>query len=302
MSQPSLSVVITAYNYGKYLKGCIESVLNQTWRDFEIIVVNDGSTDDTDNVIAPYLSDQRIHYVKQKNAGQANAKNTGIRHAKGDFIAFLDADDLWEANKLEEQIPLFQDPLVGLVYSTARYIDEKGNAVQFEHRSKYLVARSGQVTRHLFFDNFIPFSSSVVRKECLDRWGVFDEGLSMGIDWDLWLRLSVHYKFSFVDKPLLVYRIGHAGQMSKNLELRQRCSDAIINKFIAANPSHISPVLIRKMWQYTYMNRGYYYRYINLKRSSRYYLRALSQWPFTIGPLRGLLMNCVVMFGCKPKL
>lgn len=301
MKTPRLSVVISSYNYGKYLKGCIDSVLQQTWNDFEIIIVNDGSTDNTDSIVEPFLSDDRIHYVKQKNAGQANAKNTGIRNAKGDLIAFIDADDLWEADKLEKQIVLFKDPQVGVVYSTARYIDEDGNALPFEHASKYLTPRSGKVTDYLFFDNFIPFSSSIVRKECFERLGMFDEHLSMGIDWDLWLRISIHYKFDYVDETLLVYRVGHPGQMSKNLEMRHKCSDTIIKRFIAANPNELNFIQIRKMWQYTYMNRGYYYRYVDLKQSSRYYLRALLQWPFAFGPLRGLLMNTMVLFGYTAK-
>jgi len=291
MDTPRVSVVVTCYNYGQYLRGCLESVLAQTWRDLEIIVVNDGSHDDTDKIMASYRGHPRIVYVNQENAGQARAKNNGIRHARGELIAFLDADDLWEPTKLEEQIPLFQDTAVGVVYSTARFIDEQGIDVTFRHESKYLRPRSGMVTRYLFFDNFIPFSSSVVRRECFDRLGCFDEGLSMGIDWDLWLRFSVDYQMRFVDKPLLLYRQGHAGQMSKNLELRHKCSDAIITRFIENHPEQVGSVLKRRMWQYTFLNRGLYFRGLDLKKSSTYFAMAIGQWPFALGPYKGLLKN-----------
>ena len=188
---PTISIVITCYNYSCYLAGCLDSVLSQTFQDFEVIVVNDGSTDNTDEVIFPYIKDPRIIYIKQKNSGQAKAKNTGIQKSKGRLIAFLDADDLWDTTKLEKQMPLFDDKGVGVVYSRVRYIDEQGDDVSFQHKSTYLTPRAGKITEFLFIDNFIPFSSSVVRRECFERVGVFDESIRMGIDWDLWLRISV---------------------------------------------------------------------------------------------------------------
>ena len=291
MEKIKVSVIITCYNYAKYLPGCIESVLNQTWQDFEIIVVNDGSTDNTDDAIASYLSGQKILYIKQKNSGQANAKNNGIRHSKGELIAFLDADDLWDATKLEKQLPLFRDPRVGVVYNTARYIDEQGREFSFMLSSEYLKPRSGVVTRYLLFDNFVPFSSSVVRRDCLDRAGIFDETISMGIDWDLWLRISVHYEFQYIDEPLLLYRFGHSGQMSKNLDVRQRCSDTIMAKFIQANPNLAPARLLRRVRHYTFLNRGHYYHTYDMKLSSRYFMKALCQWPFALGPYRGLIKN-----------
>jgi len=288
---PSVSVVITCYNYGKYLKGCIESVLSQTYQDFEIIVVNDGSTDTTDEVIQPFLSAPNVKYIKQKNRGQANAKNTGIKNSKGELVAFLDADDLWESRKLEKQLPLFSDPKVGVVFSLASYIDEDGQKLGFKLTGKYLMPRSGNVTEYLFFDNFVPFSSSVVRKKCLEQVGTFNETLSMGIDWDLWLRLSVHYSFIYVDEPLLVYRLGHPGQMSKNLHERFRCADRIMQKFLEHNPDFLSALVVRRGKAYALCNRGRYFSWTDLKLSNQCFWSALRNRPFEFGAYVGLIRN-----------
>lgn len=301
MQNPTCSVVVTCYNYGHYLAGCLESVLRQTYQNFEIILVNDGSTDNTDEVIALYIHNTRIRYIKQQNAGQANAKNTGIKNARGEYIAFLDADDMWEENKLEKQLSLFHDPQVGVVYSTVQYIDQQGNKVSSMSDSTYLAPRTGKVTEFLFFDNFIPFSSSIVRHECFERLGVFDESIKMGIDWDLWLRISVHYLFQFVDEPLLLYRWGHEGQMSKNLDLRHECADRIMSRFLAQNPGMISDKIIYDAMVYTYFRRGYCYRSQNLITSLKYYLKAIRTNPIHWRAWKGLMKTGLMLLGVMRK-
>lgn len=291
MNPPVVSVVITCYNYGKYLKGCIESVLSQSFTDLEIIVVNDGSTDNTDEVIRKFQGLHNIKYIKQTNNGQANAKNIGIKYASGDFIAFLDADDAWEVDKLKKQLPFFSKERVGVVYSRAHYIDEMGQELRSDSRNycKYLTPRSGNVTEYLFIDNFVPFSSSIVRKICLERCGIFDESYKMGIDWDLWLRISTVYEFDFIDEPLLIYRIGHVGQMSKNIEVRQKCSDQIMKNFIKINQNIISPWIIRKAYSYTYYNRGNYYLTIDRKKAIQNFLKAIWENPVEIRVYKALV-------------
>jgi glycosyltransferase involved in cell wall biosynthesis len=288
-----ISVVITCYNYGKYLSGCLESVLDQTYRDIEIIIVNDGSTDDTDEVIKKYLSNPRVRYIKQRNAGQANAKNTGIRNASGEFVAFLDADDVWEKEKLEKQLRCFDNAEVGVVYCRAKYLNEDGNFTDFEMTPYYLQPRRGKVTEWFVFDNFVQFSSSIVRKECFERCGGFDEALKMGIDWDLWLRLSPVYQFDFVDEKLLYYRMGHAGQMSKNMDERYRCADRIIKNFLEKHPGYVSRWTIRKANAFTCCGRGEYYRTRDRKKSTFYFLSAIRHNPAEIGAYKGLIKNVV---------
>jgi len=267
--------------------------LKQTFQDLEIIIINDGSTDNTDEVIGHYLRQPKIKYIKQNNFGQANAKNRGIKNTSGSLIAFLDADDVWEKDKLEKQIPLFDNENVGVVYSRARYIDEVGREIPFKRESRYLKPRSGFVTKFLLLDNFVPFSSSIVRKECIDRAGLFDESIVMGIDWDLWLRISVSYQFDYVNEPLLVYRLGHTGQMSKNVEMRILCADRIMAKFLTSNRSIIDPWFLRRVLNYNYINRGEFYRSSDISLSTRFFLKAIKQWPLSVDSYKGLTKNII---------
>jgi len=293
MNSRTVSVVITCYNYGRYVEGCIKSVLDQTYQDFEIIIVNDGSTDDSEDRIRPFLQDERIKYIKQPNSGQARAKNRGIQESSGKFIAFLDADDLWELTKLEKQLPLFEDPKVGVVYSRAKYIDSDGKPLDFKLEGKYLQPRSGKVTEWLIFDNFVPFSSSIVRRKCIERVGLFDESLAMGIDWDLWLRISVSYYFDYVDGQLLIYRMGHTGQMSDNIEIRQACSDAIYQKFLTKYPNAVSEGIERMVLHYTYCSRGYYWSTRNKKKALKCYWLGLKAKPLSLRAYKGLVRTLV---------
>lgn len=292
MFSPTVSIIITCYNYGKYLEGCLTSVLKQTFNDFEIIIINDGSIDNTDEVIKKFKNIANLKYIKQSNSGQARAKNVGIQNASGSFIAFLDADDVWDENKLKKQMPLFENKSVGVVYSRSSYINESGEVLaNLKITEKYLLPKSGKVTKNLFLDNFVPFSSSIVRKDCFGKFGGFDESLKMGIDWDLWLRISTAYEFDFVNEPLLIYRVGHAGQMSKNIEIRQKCSDQIMSNFLVMNRHFLPWWVIRQAYSFTYRNRGEYYRNFDKKRSINYFARSIFQNPINIDSYKGLIKN-----------
>lgn len=297
---PSVSVVVTCYNYAKYLRTCLESIYAQTLPPLEVILVDDGSTDDTPGIAKEFSGRQGFTYLRQENSGQAKAKNVGIQHSRGEFVAFLDADDYWEVDKLERQMPLFADERVGVVYSRARFVDGDDNPLASEEPGKYLKPKSGMVTRDLFFDNFVPFSSSVVRKRCFDAaGGSFDESISMGIDWDLWLRISIRFRFGFVDAPLLYYRVGHSGQMSRQTELRQNCSDLIMAKFMRANPSSLPRFLIRRAMAYTYCNRGYYFRRIDPRKSYVNYMKALMQNPIEYKAIKGAIGTLLYNMGVR---
>lgn len=300
LSKPLVSVVITTYNYAVYLPTAVESVLNQTNKNLEIIIVNDGSTDNTDKVIIPYLKDKRIKYIKQKNAGQAVAKNCGIRNSGGDYIAFLDADDYWMPEKLEKQMPLFtKDGELGIVYSKAKWIDSKNNVIKINYNNIFK-PRAGKVSDFLIVDNFIPFSSSMVKKECFKKVGLFDEKLEMAIDWDLWLRMSIYYKVSFVDEELITYRVGHPGQMSKNQEKRLKQAESIRSNFIKNNPNAITKKDLKKALAYRYKRIGDYYQNIDKEKSIHYNLKSLVLNPFQPIVYLRLIKTLIYHFTKKP--
>ncbi len=296
--RPSVSIIVTCYNYGQYVADCLRSVQRQTFGDFEVIIIDDGSTDNSEQQIQPFLKDDRFRYIKQDNSGQANAKNRGIRESRAGLVAFLDADDLWVEKKLELQIPLFADhPQTGVVFSRVDLIDAEGNPLMREKPGKYLKPRRGRVSQYLVYDNFIPFSSVIVRKTCFEQLGCFDEMFSMGIDWDLWLRFSTMYSFDYYDEPLIKYRVGHRGQMSKNLLERFTCADKIIDKFSKKFPNVAPEIILKDAAYYSYCLRGYALRKNGLRQSLKFYLRAIVLFPCRLSaylelfkaPLRVLL-------------
>jgi len=173
--------------------------------------------------------------------------------AKGEFIAFLDADDCWESNKLEHQIPCFDDPAIAVVYSDYAYIDKSG---AYSLNQPGAIARpSGVITEQLLLRNFIPFSSSVVRRYCFEKENGFDESLEMGIDWHLWLRLSVDWQFQCVNSRLLRYRVWD-GQMSTNIIGRYTFAFRILDEFVARYSKSLPSSVINRAYADTHSHRG----------------------------------------------
>jgi glycosyltransferase involved in cell wall biosynthesis len=293
MSEPKVSVVITCYNYARFLPACIDSVLRQSYRNREIILVDDGSTDETPAVARRFLGHADFRYFRQENAGQARAKNAGIRLATGEIIAFLDADDFWAPEKLRLQVPLFAKNETAVVFSRMHGVDAEGRPLPAREPEYYLRPRRGCVTPWLFFDNFVPFSSVLVRRRCLEAGEPFDPSLSMGIDWNLWLRLSARWDFDYVDAPLLFYRTGHADQMSRQLELRQQCADRIRDRFLVEYPELLPARLIRRALSHSYCCRGYYYRHLDKRKSLAHYLTAIRYRIFTLAAYRGMVRTLV---------
>ena len=252
-SNPLVSVVIASYNMGHYLPESVRSVLAQTYQNIEVVIIDDGSTDDTEEQLRPLMTDSRLRYIKQENQGQPKAKNNGIKAVKGEYVAFCDGDDLWAPNKLELQLPLFEgDSGIGVVYSEVSYIDVKGNALDKEQPYQRY---SGKVTNELILKNFIPFGTAVVKKECFDELGLFDENLPMGIDWDLWLRFSVHFRIQYLADKTYIYRIW-PGQMSSNYRGRYKNAFLIMKKFVNNNPNTLDKKIINKAWADTYTNKA----------------------------------------------
>ncbi len=202
-TQPLVSVIIPAYNAERFIAEAIRSALDQTYPSIEIIVVDDGSTDNTRAQVEPFLSDPNVTYIRQDNAGPSAARNRGIDACHGEFVAFLDADDRWLPTKLERQIPRFENPNVGLVYCLHRSVMES------DHIPRRLTTpppRRGNVFWYILHGNFLILSSTVVRKACFANVGVFDTELLTAEDTHLYARLAHEYEFDYVDEVLFERR------------------------------------------------------------------------------------------------
>jgi glycosyltransferase involved in cell wall biosynthesis len=275
---PRVTVVVPTYNRGQFVAEAIQSVLEQTFRDFELIVVDDGSTDDTTAVVGCF-TDPRLHYVYQTNQERSAARNHGLRLAQGEYVAFLDSDDVWLPTKLEHQVTLLDArPAVGLVY-TGAYIFE-GQRTFTEQRPRW----RGQALKALLMeDNVVCGSAStaLVRRACFDRVGGFDENLRACEDWDMWLRIvAAGYEFDFVPQPLARCRV-HGTNTQKDAEKMARATRTFFAK-VLAQPAYfasgeISRTRVQSLMELM-VGRAYYIaRQMAIAR--RHFLRSLWFYP-----------------------
>lgn len=206
---PTVSVIIHTYNNEKFIAETIDSVLKQTYKDYEIIVVDDGSKDGTRDALLPYMQKIRYHY--KENGGIASAKNAGINLSNAEFIAFLDHDDLWVPDKLKIQMEYFDvHPQVGLVY--AKYTSFRDDK---ELRTKPEKGYSGWIFKNLLSKSIVQTSTVVVKRECLNAVGPYDESFKLADEYDMFLRVAKRFQCGFVDKVLTKYRV-HDMNASKN--------------------------------------------------------------------------------------
>jgi glycosyltransferase involved in cell wall biosynthesis len=225
---PTFSVIMPTYNYGRFIADALASVLAQSMRDLEVIVVDDGSTDHTVDVVRPFLRDPRVRYQAIAHGGAPVAKNTGIRLSRAPLMAFLDADDVWLPRKLERQLPLFEaDPELGVAYSRRHLMNEDGVEVVYQQPALH----RGLVLEPLFRTNFVCQSTAVVRRAVLDEVGLFDERCPVVQDYDLWLRVAARFRFDYVDEPLVMYRVGHAS-LTARTENRLLVALDIMHRFL----------------------------------------------------------------------
>lgn len=211
-----MSVVIPAFNAQAFIDETVRSALAQTHGDVEVIVVDDGSTDDTLNCLERF--GDRIIVHRQRNAGVAAARNAGVSKAKGEWVAFLDADDVWLPDKLERQLKAAQAPLV---YTNRCNIGARGDvpAVQTDVTPMH----EGDVFLALLIEgNFITMSSVMIRRELFDEMGGFFEGLAGTEDWDLWLRVAERHSIRWCPEPLVRYRFHAAGISRNDRRMRQQ--------------------------------------------------------------------------------
>lgn len=214
MSKPLVSVVIPNYNYARYLNGAIDCALTQSHENVEVIVVDDGSADNSRSIIEGY--GDKIKAIFQSNAGVSAARNNGAKLAAGEYIAFLDADDIWFAEKLEKQVGLFElEKNLGLVHVGVEEFDDEGNTLKIR-----LDGMSGDVSHELLlFERSVVLgggSGMMIPRDVFEQVGGFDLNLLTSADWDLFYRVSTKHKIGFVPEVLLKYRI-HGSNMHGNI-------------------------------------------------------------------------------------
>ena len=208
---PKVSIIIPTYNRKEYLPDAIDSVLAQTYKLFEIVLVDDGSTDGTGEILKEKYGD-KIRYFFKENGGCASARNYGIRMAQGDHIAFLDSDDKYLVEKLEDQVALLNNRKdIGFVYSDSYAFNDNGRTLSPSVRPD----RNDSVAIPLFMLTYMANGSFLVRRKCLDIAGYYNESLRYNEDTDLMLKLAINFKAYYAKKPTLAYRI-HTGRKSGN--------------------------------------------------------------------------------------
>lgn len=226
---PRVSVVVPVYNRSVFLGQTIEGVLRQSCPDWELIVVDDGSTEDIGGFLAAY-AEGRIRLVRQENQGNAAARNRGAGESRGEFLAFLDSDDVWHADFLTACLEsLAANPQAAVSYSRWEYISSDGRLLPKEYR--YRRASQAGLLEKLILGMFIYPSAALIRRSVFERVGGFDRNLD---DWDLWLRLAAQgYEFVPVERKLLSYRL-HPGNLSRSYEVRQAIHFATLDKFFSS--------------------------------------------------------------------
>ncbi len=254
MNSPKVSIVIPAYNVEAYILDTLRSVIDQTFLDFEVLVVNDGSTDRTSEVITQFIQqDSRFKILHKPNGGLSSARNFGIRHAEGKYIALLDGDDLYLPNKLATHIEVLdRNPSVGVVYSASQAIRENGDPTWMTLSGKPLYTN---ILKSLLCKNFVGHGSNgIFRKEIISEIGDFDESLKCVEDLDFWLRVAgTKWRFHRVPSVQCCYRVRAAG-LSFNLDRMQETQYQVMQSAYQRHPelsTTIEPTA-----------NAYFYRYL----------------------------------------
>jgi glycosyltransferase involved in cell wall biosynthesis len=283
---PKVSVVIPTYNRHQFLQGAIVSVLNQTFEDFEIIVVDDASKDDTPTVVSS-LSDKRVKYVRHPaNRGGSAARNTGILRSDAKYVALLDDDDEWHPDKLKMQVDLIDkaDLIVGVVYTGYDIIDRTTGAAL----GRIVPSKKGDLSKALLSQNYLGGSSSVLlRRECFEQVGLFDESLPSFQDYDMWIRISTAFHFEYIQDSLLRYYV-HDNKIWATPEAIKNGIDKLLKKYGVSRS-------LRKYCSYIYLDVGVLYCYAGQIGDGRAaFSRAIKLYPLEI---RHYFYFCLSLMG-----
>lgn len=288
---PTVTVVIPSFNYGRYIAEAIESVLGQNHQALEVIVVDDGSTDDTAVVVRAF-GDQ-VRYIRQENAGVCAARNRGVAESTGDLIAFLDADDTWEPTKLEKQVAKFmEDPEIGLVHCGMREFDsETGETIRLHLNG----GEEGVAENLLLWQEPVvvgPGGTIMVSRKAFEEVGGFDTRMKCGEDWDFCYRVARKYKVGFVPEPLVNYR-SHGAAAHLNVDNMERGMAMFYEKAFDTADESVLRLKNRALGNYHRVMAGSYFQSGRYAKFASHALRSIGRRPANLGyflsyPLRRL--------------
>ncbi|KPQ01376.1 glycosyltransferase [Marinobacter sp. HL-58] len=235
-TSPLVSIITPTYNRADFIEQAVNSVLAQTFTNFELLIVDDGSTDNTWDLLEPALADSRVRYFHQENQGQSVARNLALVEAKGDFVCFLDSDNYWPAEKLEQQVELFREhPDYDVIYGDIIVIDEDGKEVTRKNMKRY----SGHIATYMIRDNCVSMNTAMARRRCFDELGAMSGTRRVADDYDLWLRFSARFRFLYVPQYFAYYRVMD-DQISSDKTRRFDSNWQIINDFRREFPDAMS--------------------------------------------------------------
>lgn len=289
-----VSVIIPTFEYGSFIAEAINSVLAQTYPAAETLIVDDGSTDDTEAVVSEF--GDRVKYIKQENAGVSAARNTGVDNSTGEYIAFLDADDIWKPRKIERQLAKFaEDAEIGLVHCGMReFSEEDGETIRL-----YLEGGEGWVANDLLlWEKPIlvgPGGTIIVTRKAFEKVGGFDTDLKVGEDWDFCYRIARKYKVGFVREPLVDYR-SHGAAAHRNVDEMARGMGLFYEKAFDTGDESILRLRRRSMGNYHRVLAGSYFQSGEYAAFARHAAKSIWNRPAGLGyflgfPLRRLTMK-----------
>ena len=292
-SKPRVSVITPTFNRADYLPIAIRSVLAQSYQNFELIVVDDGSTDETPTLMKEFLGDPRIRYFQQENQGQSVARNRGIAEAVGEFICFLDSDNAWVDSKLALSLDAFEaNPKADIVYGDYMVIDAEGRELGVNRMRRY----SGRITPELIHDNFVSMNTTMTRRRCFDEMGGFDSKDRLAEDYGLWLRFSTRYSFLYLPEVLGYYRVME-NQISSDKDSRLKANERVILEFMESSPEALGRWERRQGLSRFYIRKGRYELSAGRPMlAGKELVRAVGQNPFWSGPWRLAAKLAITMF------
>ena len=302
--QALISVITPTYNRAAFLAEAIDSVLAQSFQNFELLIVDDGSTDDTQTVVNNYKHDARVVYQFQENQGQSVARNNALHHSRGEFICFLDSDDRWLPERLQWALDAFEaQPFVGVVYGDELVMNEAGQVTGSKSTGG---DQSGRILPAMLKDNIIPLNTGMIRKECLEKVGGVDPTIRVADDYDMWLRLSAYYDFLHIPKVMAHYRVMNV-QISSDVRRRLSTNAEILKQFEERHGDRASAAEMNGGWAYFYergarayaANGHWHEAYGSLAQLLRRVPFSLSAWRTA---LRVSLLRIQAMFDSSPDI